>query len=514
MAEHIYDKAELIKRFDAILGKCLKDIDTVGFFEKLRFMELQKGVVGTFIENCVLGYESDTKQDADLLVVENNKRVKTELKSTGMVLKSSPQNHFEAKEPMSITAVGVYDIADEVFETSHFWNKLEHLLLVYYHYTANHPVSPYEYCEFPITGYEFHEFSDDEKTALKQDWEHVHALVSKVVSHHPGDKTREWKEAVRKEYIDVHGELRQVLSYIDLAPKFPPRFRLKRPIVSTIISNHFGQTLEQLPGKYTVVTDIDLKCKELTEKYSGMTISEIGQSLGITLTKDNKAIAEQLIIAMFGGTSSKLNQIELFQKFGVIAKSITVTPKGTKTEDMKLFHIDFDEVTRKEMVGEDGIVRPMQFEDSDFYSYFADHEFICILFEEPSKEDITNNQERKSLLMNKFIGFKRLVFSDKFIDETVKPVWLDIREKIFNNTLVDVIQKNKDGSNKLLACGEISSAPNFMKSQENDIFIRGAGSDSSSKHKIESVNGIKMLPQYVWLKGNAVIKELSRVPKL
>lgn len=507
MAEHIYQKGEIIEKFDAIIGKKLEEIDNINFFDRLKSVKLQKGVVGTFVEQGVLGYQPDSKQDADLLVIDNGVSIKTELKSTGMILKNQSQKHYEAKEPMSITGVGVYDIDNEVFETSHFWNKLEHLLLVYYHYTSDKPVPPYEYRKFPIKGYEFHEFSEDEKTALKQDWEYVHSLISEVVSHHPGVHNKEWKKAVKKEYLAVHGELRPVLSYIDLAPKFPPRFRLKKPIVSSLIYEHFGNDLEQLPEKYNVITDIDIKCKELTEEYHGMSIGEIAALLGISELKQYKSVAEKLIVAMFGGKASKLNQIELFQRFGIIGKTITTTSTGSHTEDMKLFHIDFSEVTRKEMVGDDGVIHPMQFEDSEFYSYFADHEFLCIIFEEPQ-----NDGKPHSLLENKFVGFKRLVFSDKFIDKTVRKLWLDTRTKILDGSLIDVPKRTKNGDIVLLKNGEISSAPNFMKSKDNVTFIRGGAADSAIEHKSESVNGIKMLPQYVWIKGDAIIEELSKTP--
>lgn len=80
---------------------------------------------------------------------------------------------------------------------------------------------------------------------------------------------------------------------------------------------------------------------------------------------------------MFGGTSKKLNQIELFEKFGLIGKTIVMTALGGRTEDMKLFHIDFEEIMRTEVI-EDGKMRNIQFEDSDLYAYFADHEFYAL----------------------------------------------------------------------------------------------------------------------------------------
>ena len=62
--------------------------------------------------------------------------------------------------------------------------------------------------------------------------------------------------------------------YIDTAPKWPnrPRFRLKRTLVTSIVQEHFGEKLEQLPGKYTTYKSIDETCHELTEKYANKTI--------------------------------------------------------------------------------------------------------------------------------------------------------------------------------------------------------------------------------------------------
>lgn len=50
-----------------------------------------------------------------------------------------------------------------------------------------------------------------------------------------------------------------------------------------------------------------------------------------------------------------------------------------------------------------------------------------------------------------------------------------------------------------------------MKSSQNSVFIRGSGKNSAAKNKTECVNGIKMLPQYIWIKGKAVIDELGPI---
>ena len=524
MNEHRYEKEDLIRRFDNILNKSFGEIDNCGMFEHVRTegFNLQKGIAGAVVEQCVLGYDPDTRQEADLVVVDNGESVDTELKVTGMRVSDDGGRHFVAKEPMSITAVGVYDIAEQTFYDSHFWNKLEHMLIVYYHYLSDLTVSPYEYKDFPVRGYEFHEFDHDDEETLRRDWFYVRDLIANIIEDHPGPKNKAWKAAVKEEYLDRHTVLRRLLSYIDLAPKFPPRFRLKKSTVNTIIAKHFGYELEQLPDRYTTVSDIDAKCRELHLRYNGMTIGELADLFGVPRTtasgKENKGIVEQITVKMFGGHSKKLNKIELFQRFGLIAKSIVVTPSGGRTEDMKLFHIDFEEMLQDTIVDEDGSPRPFTFEDSELYEYFADHEFLCIIYCEPEKEYIIDPETGKRievkhpLAMNRFFGFHRLVFSDEFIDDTVRKVWEDTRRKIKNGELVDVVGRYKDGRIKLNDNGEASSAPNFIKAAQNDVFIRGSALDASLSSKTECVNGIRMLPQFIWIKGKAICEEIHLRP--
>ena len=83
-----------------------------------------------------------------------------------------------------------------------------------------------------------------------------------------------------------------------------------------------------------------------------------------------------------------------------------------------------------------------------------------------------------------------------------------------NKKLVDVIEKDKTGNPIINKSGDVSSAPNFMKSRENVVFLRGSGKDSSLINKTETVNGIKMLPQYVWIKGSAVVEELNNTEEI
>lgn len=474
-----FKKEELIKIFDACVNRTLGEVDKNNVFAKTIARPKITGIAGDVIEQSVLGYSANSKQLPDL----NVDGIKTELKTTGIKYSGNDNYAYEAKEPMSITAVSPNKITKEQFENSNFWHKLENMLIVYYLYNASRPVPASKYAEFPIKGYEFHQFNNEDKKILQKDWETVRNFIDDLQKKY--QKPEEY-------YPRLSSELRKQLLMIDTAPKWPnnPRFRLKRSVVTTMVQEYFGKDFEKLPEQYLTYGDIDRKCHELSKKYSGKTISELADIFNIKDNLENKAIGEKVIVRMFDGLSKKMNNIELFSKIGLIGKTVVVTNKGSRTEDMKLFSIDFDEVCQPDS----------SFEGSAFYDYFANHQMLCIVFEEPSMA--------ASLYENKFCGFKRISFSDDFIFRNVRPVWEKIRKLILQNELRDIPRFNKDGKPLINKTGTTSSAPNFPKSRQWTVFVRGGGKDSTVK--TEEVNGIKMYKQFLWLKGSFVVEELSK----
>lgn len=482
MKGHFFHKEELVKKLDHVLNKTLGEVDVNHVFDKTVSNPKVKGIAGDVIEQSVLGFPADNLQRPDL----NIDGVDTELKTTGVRLQKKDGSKYEAKEPMSITAVSPNQIVNEEFSTSKFWHKLEHMLVVYYHYDSAEKVKAAQYADFYIRGYEFHEFDAADEARLKNDWEIVRDFIAEI------QRTYDVPES---QYPRLSSELRDKLVYIDTAPKWPnpPRFRLKRQVVTDIVQRHFGDKLEQLPGCYNGYKDIDDKCHMITEEDAGKTVEELVMQYGIVV-KDirqvSKSINETVIVKMFGGKSKKLNQIEMFRKFGIAAKSITVTTEGNRTEDTKLFAIDFEEWADEDI----------PFEESSMYDYFANHQLLCIMFEEPSIN--------APLCDNKFLGFKRLSFSEEFIQNEVRKIWEKVRCLVLEKRLVETVSVDQDGHPKInKKTGIVRTSINFPKSKENVVFIRGGGADSSKK--TEEVNGIKMYKQYVWMKGSYIVNLLN-----
>lgn len=468
---------------DKCKGKTLGEVDKNHVFDKTRTHSKITGIAGDVVEQSILGYKPNNDQKPDILI----DGIPTEVKTTGIrhSKKNGKRGTYEAKEPMSITAVSPDTIVNEEFYSSHFYEKLSHMLVVYYEYDSNVTVEAKDYAKFRLKDYELHKFNNVDIERLKSDWEIVRDFIREIQKKYSNPESQ---------YPRISSELRDKLMYVDTAPKWPnsPRFRLKRSVVSSIVYNHFEGKLDNLPDKIKNFTEFNQKLCVINKSYKGKTIEELVKCFQIdcqNINKLNKAISEQIVVKMFGGKSKKINKIDLFEKVGIIAKTICLSSKGGRTEDMKLFPIDFCEYNS-------GI----KFEESFCYDYFMNHQFLYIVFKEKDK--------KQNFKDNKFLGFKRFNYPDKFIDGTVRTVWNQIRDLVINKKLKETTRINKAGLLVKNKTGSVSTSLNFPKSSEYDVFVRGSGIDSTKK--TSKVNGIYMYKQYVWVKGEYIVKQLSK----
>ena len=263
---------ELTERLDNAVGKTLGEADSENVFERTKANPKITGIAGDVVERSIIGYPANCDQEPDLLV----DGIPVELKTTGL-RRSKKTSALEAKEPMSITAVSIDRIVDEEFETSSFLHKIRNMLIVYYLYDSEGTVSAAEYADFPIKGYQFHEFTPDEMKVLKSDWQLVHDFIESIQRENPNEDDR------KKRYPLLSSQLRKDLMFIDTAPKYPhsPRFRLKRSVVTDMARKAFGYALEKLPQTYASYSEIDRKLHEIAKAQKGKTIEELGSKYAL-----------------------------------------------------------------------------------------------------------------------------------------------------------------------------------------------------------------------------------------
>ena len=500
-----FTSAQVYSILEAVKGKTLGEVDKSRQFDRTLKNEKITGIAGDVIEQSVFGYNRDSDQECDIEI----DGLLTELKTTGVrVPKNELKNArgktgdaynalLRAKEGISITGVTFEPSIQTDFSTSHFWEKSERLLIVFYEYKSYDVVPASGYTNFPIVDYCYNSFSEEEKAKLRNDWEIVRDHLQKVYSECLDADIR------NERLVGFTHLLRPNLLLIELVPGFKkkssgayqkPRYRLKKTFVDYIVRGHFDKSRANneiaLSESFSSFAQLDKRCHELSMRFSGKTILQLKEMLGINI--DSKDIAAKCIIHMFGTDCNRLNQISDFTKAGIIAKTITITPNGGRTEDMKLKLIDFEEWAD----------RDADFEESDVYDYFCEHSFLCPIFCEHDSQDKSKTT---------FEGFKRFSFDEDFIEKEVRRTWDDSRRLIHHNELEWEYKYDTDGNKVMNSSGSYMGAPNFPKSSEYLVFFRGGANDSNEKSRTECVNGIRMLPQFFWLKGSYIAKKLQEI---
>lgn len=478
--EHIFTRFQLDEALNAIRGKTLGEVDSAHVFNKTKTNPKVTGIAGDVIEQSVLGYPPDPKQRPDLIVDGEE----VELKTTGL-RPSKKVDGLEAKEPMSITAVSLDKIASEEFYTSNFWHKLKRLLIVYYLYDSSSTVTAGEYARFEIKGHQFFEFSEQEIETLKNDWQLVHDYVERLQRESVNEAE------LKVGYAKLSSALRRDLMMIDTAPKYPhpPRFRLKRSVVTYMARKVFRDEFEILPAAVSSFDELDRALKPIVARYAGKKLSEVFVELGLSSSDMSKAASEKMLVAMLGG-KGKINKIELFVKTGIKVKTIVLTKDNRRTEDMKLCGIDFYE-----------LMTCPSYDESLLRDYLS-ASFVMAILQEPST--------KAPLGENVFLGFKRFSFEDEFVDGAAKTVWDECRRLIREDelTLTPVLRKGT-GEPIVNRTGTVREQSNFPKSKDHILFVRGTSSDSTRKP--ECINGLKMYRQQFWVRGEYMADMLKNL---
>lgn len=470
--DNVFTRIEIEQIFNDCEGKTLGMLDRAGVFAKALANPKITGIAGDVVEQSILGMKANSKQEPDLVI----DGTLTELKTTGLRLKD---DHYEPKEPVSITAVSIDKIVNEDdFHESLLWHKLCRILFIYYHYNSKVTVKALGYKEFEVLSHQFYEPSALDRARYESDWTIVRNFLQKA-------KASADPEA---QYPLLSTNINPELVVLDTAPKYPhpPRFRIKRAYFASIVKRHFDSKakLETLDDEYVSYKELDTKLHDMQLIYKDKSVGELVIDLEIHSKKLTKQISEQIIVRMFGGKSKKLSKVELFDSFGITGYSIALSIEGKRTEDTKMCPIDFDEV-----------MEDKPFEESDFYKYYHDNTFLFFVLQETQKASSKKGEEVKiEFAKNKFLGFKRIHFSDDFIYENVKPVWEKIRYLISSKTL-----REEQSARGL--------APNFPKSSEGTIFVRGTGTDIYDKPL--NINGIQMYRQNLWIRGEDLVNMLG-----
>ena len=276
---------------DSAIGKTLGQIDEMGSHQFLRTESNTKitGIAGDVIEQSLFKYKRDSLQECDIEI----DGLLTELKTTGVRIpkselklakSSSPDKYslyYKAKEGISITRVTLEPTIQTDFQTSHFWQKAERLLLVLYEYKSYDVVPASEYKDFLLVGWFINKFTETEKNQLRGDWEIVRDYLLPFYQENE-------PETRRLKLQGFKHVLRPKLLLIELVPGYKrkpngsyqsPRYRLKKTFVDYIVKGYFDKSRISkeisLTESFSSFKELDERCHEISNQYAGKTLIEL-----------------------------------------------------------------------------------------------------------------------------------------------------------------------------------------------------------------------------------------------
>ncbi|CAK1245507.1 MutH/Sau3AI family endonuclease [Fructobacillus cardui] len=475
--EHTYTNLEIKDRFESAIGKTLGQIDKVGDFERTKTNPKITGIAGDVVEHSILGYASDTKQEADIKIDGKDIEVKT----TGVRGKYKEPKTYTAKERITITNVSPKAIAEEKFESSALWDKLENTLLAYYLYDNAKPVPAAEYASFPFLGYQLHSFSEADKKIIMKDWQLVRDFCAELTEV---DKKSD-------EQAKAYSAAKKDMMYLETAPgwKNGPRFALRKSYVNSIIQEHFGAQSTGLSEELTSYSELDQFLAKNSKRYKNRTVAEISAELGVK--QSSKSVAHSLITKILNPESDIKKgeeQFDLIKKSGLVVKVFVVRQGGKKKENCKFITIDFSELNQS----------IIDVHETDIYEYFSNTQFLFAIFEDGGKD---------GQLDDVFQGFKRFSFDEQYLESYLVPVLERVNHLLVDKTLVEKPHIKPDGTPVINKTGVARMTNNLPKSTEGKFFLNGTGSDSNNKPL--KLNGFSFYYQQMWLRGDEMIKLLD-----
>ena len=303
-----------------------------------------KGNFGQILEKFYFDYEPNSNAEPDF-------------KAVGIELKSSPlkklkKGDFRSKEKLVLNIINYLEVHKEDFETSSFWKKNAHLLLVFYLHDKD-----LDLLDYIIKLVDDWQYPDNDLAIIKQDWELIKLKIKQGKAHELSEGDTFYLGACTKGATALKSLRDQPFN----TEKAKQRaYSLKQGYVNHIIANIaqddsavYGKILPQEKrGKQ--ILSIEEIVSNRFQSYYGLTPEEIEKSFNLSLNPKAKSYFANLSNAILG---LELGQkIEEFEKADIWVRTIRLKENGVPKEDISFPTFKFTELVE------------MEWEDSDFKS--------------------------------------------------------------------------------------------------------------------------------------------------
>lgn len=380
-----------------------------------------KGSLGQMVEKFYYEYELNSYRGPDF------KEAELELKCTPLL--KNKDGEWRIKERLVCTMIDYYEIVNESFESSHFYEKCKLMLILFYLHVYGDEIYDYKFI-FSVLW----KLPEKDLLIIKHDYETILNKVLAGKAHEISEGDTEYLGACRKGH---KGDSPQKQPYSDeLAPK--RAFSLKPAYMRTILDivknkpEHYFCNFDVAVDMQQLVSSEDLTKKSFEEiildrfaSFKGKDYVEICDILGIELTKAKNKYA--LIASKIGAADIKtgnINDSEEFKKSGITMKTVRVQNDYKPKESMSFQNIDYFEIMNND-----------EWFDSELYEIFSSR-FLFVIFKKIDDKKISYVFDGTTIEEDKFILDKVFFWTMPQSDlKVAESYWENIRDCVLNNTI-------------------------------------------------------------------------------
>ena len=378
-----------------------------------------KGLLGNLIEQAYFGYPSNSRQEADFPEV-------------GLELKSTPYDGegdaIRPGETLSLTQINYREPQEENYYLSHVWEKMQKILIVYYHRERERARRMQSKLFYSIS-YVFMLRPDARDLAIiEADYRMLVGYMTRgeahLLSRTHGEYLGVAPKSSRREYVEQY--------YGEHIPALKRGYVLKIPYLTYILRRAAG--LEEDPGE-TIISDISVLqeksladiLEERVRRFIDMKKEDIWELVkrpdegDLPPSKNEDAVLSCRMLGV------KSNRVEEFTRAGILPKVIKYRKVKGKNQQFRLEDFRFMQLFNEEPDFPDMIDDGERhgWEASKLFSYLADRQYLFMVFWETDKGTI-------------FKGCQLWGISDRDL-EIVHDAW--VRTKIILGEGVKLIPK-------------------------------------------------------------------------
>jgi len=405
-------------------GKTLRTACDVDFDE---YKVSDKGGYGKTTEKYYFKYEPNSDAEPDF-------------KEAGLELKCSPlktlkNGDFRSKERLVLNIINYLEVHKEDFETSSFWKKNAHLLLIFYLHDRD--LNLLDYIIKLVDGWKYP--SEDLKI-IKHDWETINQKIKEGKAHELSEGDTFYLGACTKGSTALKSFRDQPFNKEKAKQR---AYSLKQGYVNHIIANIaqeetavYGKIIVQ-PEILDVVDSIEDIILEKFKPFFGLTPEKIAEKFDLHFNKKAKnyfaSITNGVLKAILG--VSQYKTIEEFDKADIQVKTIRVEQNNRIEQSVSFPAFDFEKIYNE------------SWRDSELKD-LTEKKFLFLFFKNNGADYVFDK-----------VKFWNMPFLDR---NEVRKVWLKTKRVIQTGEIIKGYKTDKNG--------KISRINNFPKKSENRVW--------------------------------------------